>query len=78
MELVGRGRRRGTCDGFASTRRSSLVATCAFSVQVALDGLLGTGVGPHEPTSPADLASRALAPPLVRAAGAGLARVGFD
>src|SRR5450432_1853217 len=57
MDLVGRGRRRQRW--FRFYQRVSLVATCAFSIQVALDGLLGTSVVLTN-SVPTDLATRAL------------------
>jgi signal transduction histidine kinase len=57
MDLVGRGRRRPRW--FRVYQRFSLVATCAFSIQVALDGLLGTRIVLTNTIS-TDLATRAL------------------
>ena len=55
MDLVGRGRRRPRW--FRIYQRASLIATSAFAIQVALDGLLGTGLVLTSLVS-TDLASR--------------------
>jgi len=55
MDLVGRGRRRPRW--FRVYQALSLAATVAFSIQVALDGLLGTAFVLHDSMT-TDLASR--------------------